>query len=49
MTPFRQRLMDELTLRGYAARIIDSYVAVVARLARHYRLLSPPCGGGSTI
>jgi integrase/recombinase XerD len=38
MTPLRQRLIDELTLRGYAARTIDSYVAVVARLARHYRL-----------
>jgi integrase/recombinase XerD len=38
MSPLRQRLIDELTLRGYAARTIDSYVAVVARLARHYRL-----------
>ena len=37
MTPLRQRLIDELTLRGYAARTIDSYVAVVARLARFYR------------
>jgi site-specific recombinase XerD len=38
MTPLRQRLIDELTLRGYAARTIDSYVAVVARLARFYRV-----------
>lgn len=38
MTPLRQRLIDELTLRGYAARTTASYVAVVARLARFYRV-----------
>jgi site-specific recombinase XerD len=38
MTPLRQRLIDELTLRGYAARTVESYVAVVARLARFYHV-----------
>jgi integrase/recombinase XerD len=38
MTPLRQRLIDELTLRGYADRTIASYVAVVTRLTRFYRV-----------
>ena len=37
MTPLRQRLIDDLTLRGYADRTIESYVAVVVRLTRFYR------------
>ena len=37
MTALRQRLIDDLHLRGYAARTVESYVAVVARLARHFR------------
>lgn len=37
MTPLRQRLTEDLTLRGYTARTIASYVGVVARLARFYR------------
>jgi len=40
MTPLRQRLVEELTLRGYSDRTIESYVAVVARLARFYH--APP-------
>lgn len=36
MTPLRQRFVEELTLRGYADRTIETYVAVVARLARCY-------------
>ena len=37
MTALRQRLIDDLHLRGYAERTVESYVAVVARLARHFR------------
>ena len=37
MTALRQRLVDDLHLRGYAERTVESYVAVVARLARHFR------------
>ena len=40
MTPLRQRLIDDLTLRGYARRTIATYVAVVARLSRFFHL--PP-------
>lgn len=37
MTPLRQRLIDDLTLRGYAERTIQAYVAVVVRLTRFSR------------
>ena len=37
MTALRQRLIDDLHLRGCAERTVESYVAVVARLARHFR------------
>ena len=37
MTALRQRLIDDLHLRGYAERTVEAYVAVVARLAHHYR------------
>jgi integrase/recombinase XerD len=37
MTPLRQRLIDDLTLRGYAERTIQAYVAVVVRLTRFFR------------
>ena len=37
MTPLRQRLIEDLTLRGYADRTIATYVSIVARLARFYR------------
>jgi integrase/recombinase XerD len=36
MTVLRQRLIDDLHLRGYAERTVETYVAVVARLARHF-------------
>jgi integrase/recombinase XerD len=45
MTPLRQRLIDELTRRNYAPRTIETYVAAVARTAKHFNrspdLLTP--------
>jgi len=37
MTPLRQRLIEELALRGYSDKTRDAYVHAVACLARHYR------------
>ena len=37
MTALRQRLIDDLHLRGYAERTVETYVAIVARLAQHFR------------
>jgi integrase/recombinase XerD len=36
MTPLRRRFIDELTRRNYAARTITTYVAAVARTAKHF-------------
>lgn len=36
-TPLRQKLIEVLTLKGYSARTIDTYVCVVRQLAKHYR------------
>lgn len=36
MTPLRQRLIEDLTLRGYTDRTIATYVGVVARLSRFH-------------
>src|SRR5436309_514616 len=36
MTPLRQRMMEDMTLRGFSARTQQSYVAGVAHLARHH-------------
>jgi len=36
MTPLRQRFVDDLRLRNYAARTIEAYVGGVARFARHF-------------
>lgn len=36
MKPLRQKLVDELTLRGYSGRTIESYVKSVEMLARAY-------------
>jgi site-specific recombinase XerD len=38
MTSLRQRLIDDLTLRGYAQRTIATYVAAVARLSRFFHV-----------
>lgn len=37
MTPLRQKMIEEMELRGYAPRTIEVYVQVVAQLARYYR------------
>jgi integrase/recombinase XerD len=36
MTPLRQRMIEAMVLRGLAERTQDTYVGVVAQLARHY-------------
>jgi integrase/recombinase XerD len=36
MTPLRQRLTDDLRLRNYAPRTVTTYVAAIARFARHF-------------
>jgi len=36
MTPLRQRLLEEIILRGYSVRTGEAYVHAVADLARHY-------------
>lgn len=36
MTPLRQRFVDDLRVRNYAARTIETYVAGVVRFAKHF-------------
>jgi integrase/recombinase XerD len=36
MTPLRQRFIDDLRLRNYARRTIDTYVAHIAAFAKHF-------------
>lgn len=36
MTPLRQRMLDAMVTRGFAARTQESYVEAVSRMARHY-------------
>lgn len=36
MTPLRQRLIEELVLRGYSDKTKEAYVRAVASLAKHY-------------
>jgi integrase/recombinase XerD len=36
MTPLRQRYIDDLRLRNYAPRTIDTYVSQVASFAKHF-------------
>lgn len=40
MTPLRQRMIDDLRIRGLSQHTIDSYVGAVARFARHFN--TPP-------
>ncbi|MCU0772836.1 MAG: phage integrase N-terminal SAM-like domain-containing protein [Verrucomicrobia bacterium] len=35
-TPSREKFIEVSTLKGYSARAIQTYVSVVAGLARHY-------------
>ncbi len=37
MTPLRQRMLEDMMLRGYSARTQEAYVAAVRQLAEHYR------------
>lgn len=36
MTPLRQRMVDAMVTRGFAARTQESYVEAISRLARYY-------------
>jgi integrase/recombinase XerD len=36
VTPLRQRFIDDLTIRNFSARTIETYVAHVARFAQHF-------------
>ena len=36
MTPLRQRFIDDLRLRNYARRTIDTYVSRIACFAKHF-------------
>ena len=36
MTPLRRRMIEDLTLRGYAERTVEAYVRAVAQLAAFY-------------
>jgi site-specific recombinase XerD len=36
MTPLRQRLIDDLRLRNYATRTIETYVSRIAAFAKHF-------------
>ena len=37
MTPLRKRMIEELQLRGFADRTVETYVHAVSQLAQHYR------------
>ena len=37
MTPLRQRMINDMTVRGLASTTMASYLRSVTRLARHYR------------
>ncbi|MDA2923333.1 phage integrase N-terminal SAM-like domain-containing protein [Acidobacteria bacterium AH-259-L09] len=36
MTPLRQRMIEDMQLRGFSARTQECYVAAVRQLAQHY-------------
>ncbi len=42
MTPLRQRMIEDMQLRGFSARTQECYVAAVRHLAAHYHT-SPEC------
>jgi len=42
MTALRQRMIEDLRLRGYADRTVEAYVSTVSRLAQHYHT-APDC------
>jgi len=46
MTPLRQRMLDAMTLRGFAQRTVQAYIHALVGLSRYYRcspdLLSEP-------
>ena len=37
MTPLRQRMVEDMQLRGFAARTQEAYLGAVCQLARHYQ------------
>lgn len=40
MTSLRQRMIEDLHLRGYAERTVGAYVSAVARLAQYHHTAS---------
>ena len=38
MTPLRQRMIDDLQLRGYSDRTVEAYVRAMVQLARFYHV-----------
>ncbi len=38
MTPLRQRMIQDMQLRGFSARTQECYVAAVRQLAEHYHV-----------
>ena len=38
MTPLRQRMLEDMQLRGFSARTQECYVAAVRQLAEHYHV-----------
>jgi site-specific recombinase XerD len=36
MTPLRQRMIDDMTLRGLKPKTIQAYILCIARFARHF-------------
>ncbi len=36
ITPLRQKMIDELTLRGYSPKTFDSYLYALTKVAKHY-------------
>lgn len=37
MTPLRQRMIDAMVLRGFAARTQETYLSAVTQMAKHHR------------